>query len=188
MRKLGLLSLILVSTFLFFGCPMERYQGTPSGSINIPLNTYSAVFVARLSVFDEERKLYYATYRNIPLKYPYEKVIVIKDIRDLKVVYNELKNYVPPAVKDENLVIKVGDDVVNYDFLKDKSAVLLTFAPGNYQVVLNFSSAVEKSDKVYVNIKYGKKQDSSLNYPYLLVLFENPIKKDIEVSINEVGK
>ncbi|MGC8965131.1 MAG: hypothetical protein ACP5KI_07225, partial [Brevinematia bacterium] len=182
MKKLIFSLVIFVSTFLFIACPREKYQGTPSGTINIPLNTYVGTLVARLSVFDEERKLYYATYRNIPLKYPYEKVIVVKDIRDLKTVYKELKEYLPPAVRDENLTIRVGDNIVNYDFLKDKSAVLLTFASGNYEVNFVSSSAVEKNDKVYVEIKYITNQVSYQNYPYLLILFDNPIRKDVEVS------
>lgn len=180
------LILILGVMVLFLGgCPRERYVGLPSGGINIPLNTYSGVLVAKLSAFDEERKLYYSTFRPIPLRYPSNNVFIVKDIRDLKNVYNELKNYMPPAIREDNLTIRVDKDIVDYNFLKDKSAVLITFSPGSYEVSLVSSKAVERNDKVYVDIEYSISSSSGTKYPYLLVLFDNPVRKDIQVSIVE---
>lgn len=183
MKNVSILVLLVVSIFFITGCPREKYVGTPSGSMNIPLNTYIGVFVAKLSAFDEKEKLYYSTFRAVPLKYPYAKSFVIKDIRDLKSIYNELKQYVPPAVREDNFMIRISNDVVGYDFLRDKSAVLLTYDPGNYDVLVISSSAVEKNDKVYVNIEYSFVSSYEKKYPYILVLFDNPIKKDIEVSV-----
>ncbi|MFN4244948.1 MAG: hypothetical protein ACK4F9_02220 [Brevinematia bacterium] len=176
---------ILVAGLILLGCPREKYVGIPSGSINIPLNTYSGVLVAKLSAFDEVKKLYYSTFRNVPLKYPYSNTFVIKDIRNLKSVYNQLKDYVPSAVREDNFMIRVGDDVVGYDFLRDKSAVLITFGSNYYDVSIVSSSAVEKNDKVYVSIEYSKSPSYEIKYPYLLLLFDNPIRKDIEVFIGE---
>ncbi|MCX8029108.1 MAG: hypothetical protein N2712_03840 [Brevinematales bacterium] len=175
---------VILASLVLFGCPRERYS-VPSGSVNIPLNTYSGVLVAKLSAFDEEKKLYYSTFRNVPLKYPTNKVFMVKDIRELRNIYNELKQYVPSAVREDNLMIRVGEEVVDYNFLKDKSAILITFNPGVYEVKLVSSKAIEKNEKVFVNIEYSILSSYSKNYPYLLVLFENPIKKDIEVEIVE---
>lgn len=177
--------LFLTAGLALLGCPRERYVGTPSGGVNIPLNTYSGTLVARLSAFDEVKKLYYSTFRPVPLKYPHNRVFVIKDIRDLKTIYNELRQYVPPAVREDNLMISVGDEVVGYDFLKDKSAILLTFEPGTYDVAIISSSAIEKSDKVYVTVEYRTLPSPEKKYPYLLVLFDNPIRKDIEFFSSE---
>lgn len=184
MKTLKFLSLI-VALLMILGCPRTREAEIPRGGINIPLNTYSGVLVAKLSAFDEERKLYHATFRNVPLKYPTNRVFLIKDIRELRNVYNELKNYVPPAVKEDNLLVRVGEEVVDYNFLKDKSAVLITFDPGNYEVRLVSSKATEKEEKVLVEIEYTRSSSPTKEYPYLLVLFDNPIRKDIEAIISE---
>lgn len=184
MKKIFVFALVLVGIFLL-GCPREKYVGVPSRGVNIPLNTYSGILVAKLSAFDEEKKLYYSTFRPVPLKYPSSNVFVVKDIRDLKNIYNELKNYVPPAVREDNLTIRVGEEIVDYNFLKDKSAVLITFNPGGYEVSLSSAKAVEKDDKVYVDIEYIVSSSFGTKYPYLLVLFENPVRKDIQVSIVE---
>lgn len=178
------LSLVVV-LLITLGCPRTREAEIPRGGINIPLNTYSGVLVAKLSAFDEERKLYYSTFRNVPLKYPTNRVFLIKDIRELRNVYNELKNYVPPAIREDNVLVRVGEEVVDYEFLKDKSAVLLTFDPGNYNVKLVSSKAIERDEKVFVEIEYAKLSSPTKEYPYLLVLFDNPIRKDIEASISE---
>ncbi len=183
MLKRGILILFL--SLVLFGCPREKYTGIPSGGINIPLNTYTGVFVAKLSAFDEVKKLYYSTFRNIPLKYPYAETFIVRDIRELKNVYSKLKDYLPSAVKEDNFMIRVKEDVVGYDFLKDKSAVLITFGSNNYDVNLVFSSAIEKDDKVYLDIEYSKIPSYEIKYPYLLILFDNPIKKNIEISLSE---
>ncbi|MEN2998433.1 MAG: hypothetical protein ABDH28_05300 [Brevinematia bacterium] len=179
------LAILVVSLIFVLGCPRERYVGTTSGGINIPLATYSGILVAKLSAFDEVKKLYYSTFRPVPLRYPSKKVFTIKDIRELRNIYVELKQYVPPAVREDNLMIKVGEEIVGYDFLRDRSAVLLTFEPGEYDVSLLSSSAIEKNDKAYVTIEYSISPCNEKKYPYLLILFDNPVKKDIEVSVIE---
>jgi len=173
--------------FLLLGCPREKYAGEyyPS-NISGPVNVYKATLVAKLSVFDEEQKLYYATFRPVPLKYPYEKVFVLKDVRNLKEIYGSMKDYVPPAVKEDNLFVRVGDEVKDYKFLFDKSAILFTL--GEVKSDVDYSvEATNINNKVYVTVNYSLKPSESKTYPYILVLFDNAVKEDIEVKINKLN-
>ncbi len=185
MKRILVSCAIIGITILLLGCPRGKYSGEyiPS-TISGRVNTYNSTLVARLSAYDEDKKLYYATFRPIPLKYPYERIFVIKDIRNLKTIYESLKDYMPPAVREDTIFIKVGDEVKDYSFLHDKSAVLFTLGETKYKVDYE-ARATNINRKVYVTITYSTKPADTKSYPYILVLFDNPVKDDIEVKLNK---
>jgi len=185
MKRILVFCTVVVITILLLGCPKEKYSGEyiPS-TISGPVDTYNATLVAKLSAYDEEKKLYYATFRPIPLKYPYEKIFVIKDIRNLKTIYESLRDYMPSAVKEDTIFIKVGEEVKDYSFLHNKSAILFTLGEKQYRVDYK-AEATNINHKIYVTITYSTRPADTKNYPYILVLFDNPVKEDIEVKINK---
>ncbi len=172
-------SFLLIFIGFVLGCPAPKEQEKSYDYKEISHKTYDAKIVARLSVYDETQKLYFASFREVPISYPKTEFFVLRDLRDLRSLYEKIKEYVPSAVKADNLYLRVGNEVVDYDFLANKSAVIMFFEPGDYSIEYSVSAVEKKDGNVYVNVEFKRVLGRKSKNNYILILFDNPIRCDV---------